>query len=494
MKWTQCPNEKHSRCLSVAFEDEDDVALLNPKHADSQCIFEGTFVNAPSTRIFATSKTCLDTEDAILEISFADERSETNMFEVNAKSGMTKLLSPRIGEEMRKKKVTRKSPEGKTTDRMAFDKHQKFSKNIEEKGTMYPNYPPTGFVITLVVFYDDAFLQKYRTHQDSVQQVEKIIGHAQTYFSHQSLEAEITFDIAAIEHYPNTTTSTDEELLYLSENIVVNDVRSPNSFIFIGVDDWSDPTIGLGWFGIACYSEMNKQYRTEILEDLEDDLVMSALTFANMIGFTLGIDLDFYQASCDNYDWQTFPKHCRSTKDECTYTGSIMGLWSEEEGVIDNWSCCSNDDFALFYEDMTALNGYFCLSPNFAKLVECDPDVNCHGNGVCTELGSCQCHDGFEGSDCSMTTVVPTKEPEDECKDKKSSKWCKENKKKCNKANVYENCRKTCNKCDDQTMEKCKDKMKKTCKKIKKMKKKKAKKECKKKINKKRCKKTCNKC
>ena len=72
MKWTQCPNEKHSRCLSVAFEDEDDVALLNPKHADSQCIFEGTFVNAPSTRIFATSKTCLDTEDAILEVKQHD--------------------------------------------------------------------------------------------------------------------------------------------------------------------------------------------------------------------------------------------------------------------------------------------------------------------------------------------------------------------------------------------------------------------------------------
>ena len=57
---------------------------------------------------------------------------------------------------------------------------------------------------------------------------------------------------------------------------------------------------------------------------------------------------------------------------------------------------------------------------SLAKLVECHPDVTCHGNGVCTELGSCQCNDGFEGSDCSMTTVVsttkttvvPTKKPE----------------------------------------------------------------------------------
>ena len=70
MTWIKCPEDNFDRCLAVEFEKETDVALLHQVGENYQCAFKGHFVNAPDTRIFASSRTCLATEDATLSVLF----------------------------------------------------------------------------------------------------------------------------------------------------------------------------------------------------------------------------------------------------------------------------------------------------------------------------------------------------------------------------------------------------------------------------------------
>ena len=53
----------------------------------------------------------------------------------------------------------------------------------------------------------------------------------------------------------------------------MHDTRSPNSFLFLGVDDLTDYWIGYGWVGVACFSDFNKGYRASVIEAYDSQLV-----------------------------------------------------------------------------------------------------------------------------------------------------------------------------------------------------------------------------
>ena len=56
MYWTEC--SVCEKCLEVEFETGNDVACLNKKWSNN-CIFEGSFMNGPDTRVFVSSSQCL---------------------------------------------------------------------------------------------------------------------------------------------------------------------------------------------------------------------------------------------------------------------------------------------------------------------------------------------------------------------------------------------------------------------------------------------------
>ena len=63
MMWTDCPDEDLcDKCLDVAFESENDIACLNEKFPDTECILEGNFING-GARVFVSSETCIGGAD-----------------------------------------------------------------------------------------------------------------------------------------------------------------------------------------------------------------------------------------------------------------------------------------------------------------------------------------------------------------------------------------------------------------------------------------------
>ena len=60
MQWTDCPeNGVCDKCLDVAFETGNDVACLNQKYPETECILEGNFMTG-GARVFVSSEQCLD--------------------------------------------------------------------------------------------------------------------------------------------------------------------------------------------------------------------------------------------------------------------------------------------------------------------------------------------------------------------------------------------------------------------------------------------------
>jgi hypothetical protein len=53
---------KCSKCLVVAFESGNDVACLNQKYSETECILEGNFLTG-GARVFVSSEQCLNGGD-----------------------------------------------------------------------------------------------------------------------------------------------------------------------------------------------------------------------------------------------------------------------------------------------------------------------------------------------------------------------------------------------------------------------------------------------
>ena len=63
MLWTDCPDDDAcDKCLDVAFESGNDIACLNEKFPETECILEGNFMNGGS-RVFVSSEQCINGGD-----------------------------------------------------------------------------------------------------------------------------------------------------------------------------------------------------------------------------------------------------------------------------------------------------------------------------------------------------------------------------------------------------------------------------------------------
>ena len=63
MLWTDCPDDDAcDKCLDVAFESGNDIACLNEKFPETECILEGNFMNGGS-RVFVSSEQCMNGGD-----------------------------------------------------------------------------------------------------------------------------------------------------------------------------------------------------------------------------------------------------------------------------------------------------------------------------------------------------------------------------------------------------------------------------------------------
>ena len=63
MLWTDCPDDDTcDKCLDVAFQSGNDIACLNEKFPETECILEGNFMNG-GARIFVSSEQCINGGD-----------------------------------------------------------------------------------------------------------------------------------------------------------------------------------------------------------------------------------------------------------------------------------------------------------------------------------------------------------------------------------------------------------------------------------------------
>ena len=94
---------------------------------------------------------------------------------------------------------------------------------------------------------------------------------------------------------------------------------------------------------------------------------------------------------------------------------------------MNKWTCCSNDDFAAYYNERVALDGYFCLPP------------------VIQESGKIVKKNLRQYNKLSIQSYIPL----EKCKDTESKNKCKKWKKKgkCSKHKFAKQCKKTCGKC-----------------------------------------------
>ena len=60
MFWIECPSDDDcDKCLTVAFEKENDFACLNQKYPENSCVYEGFFIKEPGSKVAVSSEQCI---------------------------------------------------------------------------------------------------------------------------------------------------------------------------------------------------------------------------------------------------------------------------------------------------------------------------------------------------------------------------------------------------------------------------------------------------
>ncbi len=74
MEWNENSCLHADKCLAVHFASGPDLALLNQKYEEHDCIYEGHFENRPSTRVFVSKAGCQNEQE--FHVSFVDDRAQ----------------------------------------------------------------------------------------------------------------------------------------------------------------------------------------------------------------------------------------------------------------------------------------------------------------------------------------------------------------------------------------------------------------------------------
>jgi len=469
MLWTDCPDDDAcDKCLDVAFESGNDIACLNEKFPETECILEGNFMNGGS-RVFVSSEECINGGDMDhIQVSFSDSRCPgMAMFEVDAESGFsTSDIKMPVGSH-----DTVKWPE--------ISKDREESQDREDRA-----FPANGFTLKLAIRYDTLFAAAFPGVEET--KINAVMGHVQTMYEWNSLDANMCLDIISIAPYNNAITTND--LTTLGPHVDTNESEDPNLFVFIThltpPSGGGSFTVGIAWGGVVCVPDganMNggtnngKGFRISINSWVSSDLGLSE-TIAHEIGHNLNMEHDFSPSPGDT-------RECTTDGSSCTDIGGVMDYF----GTPDKWTCCSNADFKALYDAGQA----DCLAdctvsvttptptgPTTTKgpAPDCKkadgpsgtvkspgyPDVSSDMDESCWKV---KCDDGnkmlYVNSEVAYKLDYNCGGDEsgesssEECEDQWSAKKCKKkcNAKKCKKdKKCKKSCKNTCGLCDDRIL------------------------------------------
>jgi len=479
MLWTDCPDDDVcDKCLDVAFESGNDIACLNEKFPETECILEGNFMNG-GARVFVSSEQCINGGDMDqIQVSFTDSRCpDMAMFEVDAESGFSTS-------EM-------KMPVGMVDE----VKWPEISKDREESQDREDReFPANGFTLKLAIRYDTLFAAQFPGVEET--RIQAVMGHVQTMYQWNSLDANMCLDTISIKAYDGAITTND--LTVLGPHVDTNESEDPNLFVFIThlnpPSGGGSFTVGIAWGGVVCYPDNinvnggtnnGKGFRISINSWVSSDLALSE-TIAHEIGHNLNMEHDFDPSPGDT-------RECTTDGSSCTGIGGVMDYF----GDTTKWTCCSNADFKALYDagsadcltactdtptttaaptTTTAASTGPTTTPSPTPAPKCKkangpsgtvespgfPDlpngmdescwkVKCDGGNkmlyvkseVAYELAY-NCEDGESGE--SSSEECEDIWPKKKCKKKCNAKKCKKDQ-KCKK-----NCKNTCKLCDDRIL------------------------------------------
>jgi len=325
MLWSGCGpvDGKCGKCLVVAFESGNDVACLDQKYSETECILEGNFLTG-GARVFVSSEQCLNGGDMDnIQVSFEDSRCpDAAMFEVDTKSG--------ISTSERKMPVD-------MVDEVMWPEILGDQKRSQNNDT--PPFPENGFKLNLAIRYDNLFAAQFPGTEEI--RIKAAMGHVQMMYQWTSLRAKMCLNMS-IAAYDGSLTPSTSDLISLGADIIFNESEEPNLFVFITQGE--SKRKGTGYRGSVCAKE--KGWRLSINSWVSGDFQL-AKTVAKEIGRNLGMKYDFAKKPGNL-------RTCPTGGSSCTDIGGVL----DYSGTVNKWSCCSNADFRAKY---ATLGPNFCL-------------------------------------------------------------------------------------------------------------------------------------
>jgi len=339
---TACPTEHnaYSVCIEVDFQDggKDDLLLLNESPI-SPIILKGHLESTPSVTVVVI----LADEDNPTSntIAFDNERlSWCSKFSVDIKTGETKCIEL----------------DYPTTNDEANDEEEMNSSKESERSLLEQTLNPravdaAGYKLNLVVYYDDAFYQKFNYRSQT--RIQAIMALVAEQYSETSFKTKIDISLRDIKYargdswnrpWENlkTTGRIFQELSYIAKTSNVD----ANVYVFLTVDP-SQSFYGYSNIGSLC--DQSKDKRFNIIRYTEND-AMTALTVAHEMAHNLGIKHD-----CINYvcAYDNNPSYVGARDHDGKDCYGYMDYRPDTKG----WSDCSTSDFADYVNSQTS----YCL-------------------------------------------------------------------------------------------------------------------------------------
>jgi len=403
--YTSCPSgSKWSLCLEVKLSNDDSKMIVLKK--DFGCTFKGHFLHRPGTTVFAAADNCpINGNTTDLRVTFLHPQC------TGYKHNIVKTVS-KSSQSVRPSTYT----PPKNVDSIGAP-----PANIDYSN-MYRSFPEDGFDFTIMVFYDELFLEYAAGGNNTVafDRAYEIVNTAGSFYvgdvAEEGLGTKLHFIIEDIYLWTGQRLTSsdryDEYLNYGNPSIIQKLLKyfwiDANHYVFLTWDSWSGGGIANlpgykvgdeGVCGVKGKRASISSYgciadpETRGKEDCPDKIQETAETVMHEIGHTLNMHHDFAFNGGHNPGWNGWGKtylsqfcgrHERYCPDEsdyfygksCTDVGGIMDYNFEASHYFletcDNrwedlpwqWSCCSRYDFLWYYNEMYNIYDEFCVTPH----------------------------------------------------------------------------------------------------------------------------------